>query len=149
VIAFLVTADIQLFDGDEYAPRFIESVPDSVSFAITLHLVPCAAGRCNTATPANRCRDRVRDGDETDVDCGGSCQPCAGSLACAAPADCQSNTCTSSVCAPPSCTDGLHDGFESDRDCGGPCPACAIGAACIDDRDCASVNCVDGACAQP
>ncbi|HUQ03755.1 MAG TPA: hypothetical protein VM261_14760 [Kofleriaceae bacterium] len=137
VIGFLVTADVQLFGAD------------AVSLAISLHLAPCAEGRCLADEPANLCRDRVRDGDETDVDCGGSCQPCAGMLACAVPADCQSGDCAAGRCAPPSCTDGVHDGFESDRDCGGACPPCALGAACIDDLDCATGACVDDACAQP
>jgi hypothetical protein len=136
VIAFLVTADVELRDGVSY-----------VSFALAFHLAPCAAGRCITSPPANLCRDRIRDGDETDIDCGGACQPCAGALACALPADCQSATCTANVCAPPSCTDGLHDGFESDRDCGGACPPCAVGQVCIDDPDCATANCADGLCA--
>jgi hypothetical protein len=149
VIALLVTADIQLFEGDRYAPRFLDARPDAVSLAVSVHLTPCDAGRCTTAAPVNLCRDRIHDGDETDVDCGGSCQPCAGELACGQPADCQSMTCTASRCAPPSCTDGVHDGVESDRDCGGPCPACTLGASCIVDEDCASSSCVDAVCAAP
>ncbi len=146
VIAFLVTADIQLFDGARYAPRGRDATPDSVSLAIGFHLTPCAAGRCSAAAPEDGCRDRVRDGDETDVDCGGSCQPCAGGLACLVPADCQTAACANNVCPAPSCSDALRDGFESDRDCGGPCPGCADGRQCIDDGDCANGNCADGAC---
>ena len=47
------------------------------------------------------CFDGAMNGDETGVDCGGSCQPC------------------------PTCTDGIMNGNETDVDCGGPdCDAC-------------------------
>lgn len=148
IIATLVTADVQLFEDGRYAPRAVGARPDSVSVAFAIHLTPCAAGRCATGAPAEPCRDRVRDGDETDVDCGGGCQACAGGLACAGGHDCQALACTADRCAAPSCGDGLRDGFESDVDCGGPCPACAIGARCVDDLDCAGA-CTGGRCAGP
>jgi hypothetical protein len=73
---------------------------------------PCAAGRiclipsdcvsgltCTTnlcvapgATPS--CSNGVRDGNESDVDCGGSCAPCADGRTCRSGADCQSQTCS-------------------------------------------------------
>ena len=148
IIATLVTADVQLFVDGRYAPRAVGARPDSVSVAFAIHLSPCAAGRCATTSPAETCRDRVRDGDETDVDCGGACQPCAGGLACVGGHDCQALACTADRCAAPSCADGVRDGFESDVDCGGPCPACAVGARCVDDGDCAG-GCVSGRCAMP
>ena len=148
IIATLVTADVQLFVDGRYAPRAVGARPDSVSVALAIHLSPCADGRCATAPPAETCRDRVRDGDETDVDCGGGCQPCAGGLACVGGHDCQALACTADRCAAPSCADGLRDGFESDVDCGGPCPACAVGDRCVDDGDCAGV-CAGGRCAPP
>ncbi|MFN3199693.1 MAG: hypothetical protein ACE366_14905 [Bradymonadia bacterium] len=40
----------------------------------------CSGGTC--AAPA--CDDGVGNGDETDVDCGGSCAPCPSGLRCAA-----------------------------------------------------------------
>jgi len=147
IIAYLVTADIQLFDGASYAPRADHATPDSVSLAVALHLSPCPAGRCATAAPVVTCRDRVRDGDETDVDCGGACQPCAAGLACALPADCQSNACDGGACRAPSCTDTVRDGWESDVDCGGPCPPCPLDQACVDDLDCTSGRCDTGRCA--
>lgn len=39
------------------------------------------------------CHDGVRDGDETDVDCGGSCGPCATGKTCTAATDCNSKLC--------------------------------------------------------
>ena len=45
------------------------------------------------------CRDDILDGDETDVDCGGSCsQLCAGGQSCGDDSDCASGDCQSNVC---------------------------------------------------
>jgi hypothetical protein len=41
------------------------------------------------------CTNGVQDGDETGLDCGGSCTPC---VACAAPGDCPSGICEAQVC---------------------------------------------------
>ena len=41
------------------------------------------------------CHDGVKDGDETDVDCGGSCASCATGQFCASGADCVSSICSS------------------------------------------------------
>jgi len=50
--------------------------------------------RTSTAT----CFDRVRDGAETDVDCGGYCAPCAQDSACRISRDCASGRCAEGVC---------------------------------------------------
>ncbi|HEU4615819.1 MAG TPA: hypothetical protein VFS15_27170 [Kofleriaceae bacterium] len=143
VIALLVSADIALFDGDRYAPR-TDAPADSLSVAFGIHLAPCAEGRCSSAVPENGCRDRLRDGDETDVDCGGSCQACAGGKQCTIAADCQSQACDAGTCRAASCSDGVRDGYESDIDCGGSCGPCMTGRACAVDADCASNNCSAG-----
>jgi len=144
VIALLVTADIGLFDGERYAPHASEPL-DSISVGFGIHLTPCPAGNCPAlAPPENLCRDRVRDGDETDVDCGGSCQPCWTAKQCMRPEDCQSKACDAGACRAPSCSDGVRDGFESDIDCGGSCPKCAVGQVCAADFDCANNNCDNG-----
>jgi hypothetical protein len=44
------------------------------------------------------CSNGVKDGNETDVDCGGSCAACANGRACLANADCQSARCVNGVC---------------------------------------------------
>lgn len=144
VIALLVTADIQLFDGTRYAPVPASTLEDSISFAFGVHLSACAAGRCTTAPPASTCRDRVRDGTETDVDCGGSCQPCAAALSCSVPADCQSAACDAGRCRAPSCSDAVRDGYESDVDCGGACGPCQVGQRCAGDADCSTGACDNG-----
>lgn len=122
-----------------------------LSIGFGAHLAPCAEGRCIAAPPADPCHDRIVDGDESDVDCGGSCPlPCAAALACRAPADCQSGTCTAAgTCAAPSCTDGRRDGFESDVDCGGNCAPCARARRCLDGGDCVTGYCAGGVCAVP
>jgi hypothetical protein len=53
----------------------------------------CKEGTCIAEAPA--CRDGVRNGDETDVDCGGSCAACAGTRRCEVDGDCASNVCMS------------------------------------------------------
>jgi hypothetical protein len=106
------------------APDVTSHGIDALSIGFGIHLTPCESGTCS-APPADRCFDRELDGDETDVDCGGSCLACAGGASCKAPSDCQSHVCTAGVCAAPTCHDGVRDGFETGVDCGwncGPCP---------------------------
>jgi hypothetical protein len=51
---------------------------------------------CQTAT----CSDGVRNGDETDVDCGGTvCPGCANGGSCQSDGDCKSGVCNSGTCA--------------------------------------------------
>ncbi len=56
-----------------------------------------------TSSQGASCTDGVKNGNETGVDCGGSCAAC-----------------------PPtaSCSDGVKNGNETGTDCGGSCPAC-------------------------
>ena len=112
-----------------------------VSFGFRVHLKPCASGRCAAAPAADTCHDRVRDGDETDVDCGGGCGACIGSAGCAIGSDCKSGACDAGACRAASCEDGVRDGLETDVDCGGGCGPCARGRRCWVNGDCASGNC--------
>ena len=61
-----------------------------------------------TPPPAPTCGDGIKNGSETDVDCGGSCQPCANGQGCARRADCAGDL----VCS------------------GGTCQACTANAQC-------------------
>lgn len=54
------------------------------------------------------CSDEVLNGDEEDIDCGGSCRGCDGSP----------------PPTGPTCNDGLLNGDEEDIDCGGSCQTC-------------------------
>ncbi|MGC4079469.1 MAG: hypothetical protein QM702_21000 [Rubrivivax sp.] len=48
------------------------------------------------------CSDGAKNGDETDVDCGGAaCAACANGKTCAVAPDCVSGICTAGVCKPP------------------------------------------------
>lgn len=101
----------------------------------------CSGGACVPMT----CTSGVLDGDESDVDCGGSCAPCENTFECQADADCVSGACDDSaspaVCAP----------------CGGenPCPGMRFcngtgvcqdelsnGELCESDAECISEHCV-------
>lgn len=130
VIAILVSADIEHYAG-------ITAPSLSVAFAVHLSAAAPAMG-------APTCRDRMRNGDESDVDCGGSCQTCWAAKACSIAADCQSGACNAGRCAAPTCSDGVRDGYESDADCGGSCAPCTSGKVCATDRDCAGNNCDNG-----
>lgn len=95
------------------------------------------------------CSDAVKDGGETDKDCGGPCSPCADGLHCVGAADCQSGVCKSKICKPPTCNDGTKNGSESDTDCGGSCLACGETKNCSAPNDCISGVCAGGACCTP
>lgn len=56
---------------------------------------------------APTCADGVTNGDETDLDCGGTCPACAVGLACARPTDCRTATCQAQRCGcPPEMVEG-------------------------------------------
>ena len=93
-----------------------------------------------------RCDDGVMNGNETGVDCGGSCSPCPTcddglqnqgeeDVDCGGPCD---------PC--PSCDDGLQNQKESDIDCGGPCDPCLPGSHCFVPAECNSYHCLAGVC---
>jgi hypothetical protein len=88
------------------------------------------------------CRDGVRGGDETDIDCGGSCTRCLPERRCGEGADCRSGICSDGMCSTPSCSDGVRNGDESDVDCGGGCARCGLGKRC----EGAAKNCASGRC---
>ncbi|NVB80219.1 MAG: hypothetical protein HOV81_17630 [Kofleriaceae bacterium] len=110
------------------------------SFAFKAHLTACAEGSCQTPQPS--CFDRVLDGTETHLDCGGNCRGCTEGASCTVAGDCESRDCTDGVCGPPSCVNGLRDGTETAVDCGGTCAAkCGTGMGCRRDGDCSSGQC--------
>ncbi len=52
---------------------------------------------------AETCFDGIKNGDETEIDCGGDCTACS------------------------TCTDGIQNGTETGIDCGGDCNPCSTG----------------------
>ncbi|MEA2747980.1 MAG: hypothetical protein QOI41_2123 [Myxococcales bacterium] len=99
----------------------------------------CFGGTCQVPAPA----DGVKNGTETDVDCGGPMAPaCADSKACIVKTDCASGVCTTSVCQAPSPTDMVQNGDETGVDCGGSkAPKCPVGGGCLTTADCDQVKC--------
>jgi formylglycine-generating enzyme required for sulfatase activity len=109
----------------------------------------CAAGCASEVTASHD--DGVKNGDETDVDCGGSAKACADGRACLVDHDCESAACGAGVCQAPTATDGRKNGDETDVDCGGSttqAPKCAAGKSCREHADCQSNGCREGVCAE-
>lgn len=102
----------------------------------------------SSAPPPPRCDDDTRNGEETDLDCGGpDCPACPAQKECKLARDCQSQVCSAGRCAAPTCTDQVLNGQESDIDCGGPdCPRCGGGSDCRKSSDCRSDQCENGKC---
>ena len=96
------------------------------------------------------CGDAQKNGDETDVDCGGACPSgCGAGQGCASDTDCTGGACSASLCQS-SCTDGEKHGAETGVDCGGGgCPPCAAGQGCVTGTDCASGVCAGSVCVAP
>jgi len=108
----------------------------------------CQGNVCQAAA----CGDMVKNGTETDIDCGGSCGACVDGKMCGQGTDCVSQVCTGMTCAAPSCTDTKKNGTETDVDCGSTCPNdCADGKGCKVDGDCQSGFCnpMTNVCAAP
>ena len=113
-------------------------------------LLAAGCGQRIVDTQQPTCGDGLKDQNETDVDCGGVCGPCAANRGCAAPTDCVSKNCPNLTCAPAVCNDSIVNGDESDMDCGGSCTMkCVIGKMCSIGSDCQSGVCEAGACASP
>ena len=53
---------------------------------------------CTTLCVSPACADGFQSGDETDVDCGGSCDVCQIGQACSSGDDCEGGTCSGSIC---------------------------------------------------
>ncbi|MFM2153466.1 MAG: hypothetical protein RL199_1901, partial [Pseudomonadota bacterium] len=110
----------------------------------------CASGVCSAATKTCQgptASDRVKNGDETDANCGGSSgKGCALKKRCGKDADCVSGAfCANGICAPPMCTNNVLDksAGEVDIDCGGSCGLCSDGKLCT-----AATQCASGVCAK-
>jgi hypothetical protein len=111
----------------------------------------CVSGVCNGGVcAAPTCSDQTKNGDETDVDCGGSCvalatpKKCADTRGCAVDADCVSTVCgPNKTCTQPSCSDAHKNQTETDVDCGGgTCGKCGADKTCLVAADCLSSMCL-------
>jgi hypothetical protein len=129
------------------------SKPEDCADLVCKALVTDASPTCAAAT----CGDSVKNGDESDVDCGSLCPyRCEVDDSCTAHADCETNSCGMAAecadascvptCQAASCMDSRKNGDETAVDCGGSCGTCAVGAECTDNSDCTSGRCNDDIC---
>ena len=121
----------------------------------------CTSGVCADTGSGKQCqpatnKDGVKNGTETDVDCGGegptNAPKCDTGKDCKLRTDCTSDLCTGGKCADvgAACMDTILDGKETDVDCGGPdCPRCADLKSCKTADDCTSSVCTGGKCQVP
>ena len=82
--------------SDDYEISDLKAAGESCKAASECSSAVCSAGKC--AAPS--CTDGVKNGNESDRDCGGSCPKCPDGRACKAPADCVSDNCAGGKCAP-------------------------------------------------
>ncbi|MBU1221413.1 hypothetical protein KKF34_15395 [Myxococcota bacterium] len=96
-------------------------------------------------TSSESCSDGIKNGNETDLDCGGTdCNPCGLGFDCITGDDCTSGFCNeNNLCSiPEGCNDGELGGSETDVDCGGgECSPCGLGKHCETGNDCVSGFC--------
>lgn len=104
---------------------------------------------CKILAQLPPCANGVKDGIETDIDCGGKqcTTKCQKDQACISGTDCASGTCAvdaglKKCTEAPTCVNGAKDAAETDKDCGGPqCMKCASNQGCLVDTDCISGLC--------
>ena len=119
-----------------------------VFLALILLCVACGGGPIEPVPDASAdadlqdavqelCSNGVHDGDETDLDCGGSCEPCLLDQYCRADEDCEATT----ECHRPDEVTARRD--RLDRECVGvptTCEECSLDRVCTDDGE--TVLCV-------
>jgi hypothetical protein len=96
----------------------------------------CKAGKCTAVVAGGNPTDGAKNGDETDVDCGGASAPgCADGKSCKSGSDCASGACTGGKCKSPAPDDKIKNGDETDVDCGGSkAPKCGTDKGLRDQR---------------
>jgi len=106
----------------------------------------CTLGVCSQAS----CTDQIKNGLETDVDCGNGCQKCEKEKKCRVTSDCKTGlACSSGKCQDLGpCYDAILSDTETDVDCGGACSQkCAEGNKCRETKDCESgAYCIQNTC---
>ena len=102
---------------------------------------------CVSSTgPQPTCDDGLQNGDETGIDCGGSCAACATCDDGLQNGDETGIDCGGSCAACATCDDGLQNGDETGIDCGGSCAACATCDDGLQNGDETGIDC-GGSCA--
>jgi hypothetical protein len=127
-----------------------------------------AGGTGGTGGVPPTCDDGAQNGDETDVDCGGSCAQCKVGDKCAAPGDCPLGYCFDGVCCGEACglpcrscalpgsigdCAPIPDGQDPDDECATTAPStCGTTGACAGGQcafhamgtECAPASCMNG-----
>ena len=97
-----LTEDPPLVDsGADTADATLEAAPDTAADTSVIDASTDSADAIadTSDADANLCIDKLQDGDETDVDCGGSCPKCGAGKKCKTGADCSSTNCDAGRCA--------------------------------------------------
>ncbi len=131
-------------DGDGYGPGCRKG-PDCDDYDPNKN-------KPGTCIVEDKCKNGVKDENETDVDCGGMCPPCGNGKTCKENEDCKSKYCSNGVCKDKEkelCKNGIKDLFETDVDCGGMCPPCETGKKCFSNNDCKTKVCLNNTCVEP
>ena len=111
--------------GNELASGASFSSSSSGNFCVTID---------NGPNPT--CDDGIQNGDETGIDCGGSCAACATCDDGILNGDETGIDCGGSCAACATCDDGILNGDETGIDCGGPdCEPCQTGPCSYGDID--------------
>src|SRR2546423_735743 len=93
-LAALLAVSITACSDDDFGQERL--VSDMAMMLPDLRVVPI------DLVPAPTCNDGVKNGQETDVDCGGAnCAKCALAKKCVASTDCLNAVCKNSVCVSP------------------------------------------------
>ncbi|MDI7267661.1 MAG: hypothetical protein QME96_06675 [Myxococcota bacterium] len=95
-----------------------------VAFIGAAAIALAVAAGCDDDGRAATCTDRLHNGRETGMDCGGPCRPCGNGWGCMTNADCASGRCSSE----------------------GVCVECTDAAQCPAGSDCVARTCDDGEC---
>ncbi len=94
--------------GQQYEIQFKAQDNATGQYLSPVEKVTFTKDKCSfTGGTEPTCTDGIQNGDETGVDCGGSCP----------------NACSTG----PTCNDGVQNGDETGVDCGGSCPPCGNG----------------------
>jgi hypothetical protein len=78
----------------------LDTVVRASLFLLAFAFAGAACNESDLGNPCGKCANGKKDGDETDVDCGGWCQGCADGKACAADWDCASSSCNTGATSP-------------------------------------------------
>ena len=151
-----ITVFVACSSKDALPPTSADLPPEAVDAALTPRDAATEAGQEAGADGGavevpKSCTNTIKDGKETDVDCGGvDCAKCIDGKRCVASTDCRGGSCVNNACVTAACTDNVTNGDESDIDCGGStCSRCTTGKKCSGNADCLSNSCVNQACACP